>query len=281
LTLLGSHFSPGDEDWDTGSLFPKSGSYHDIYVRIHQHLSISPNLKILRLVNNHVIGADLFANMPRFPSLVEFQLTFSAETADGRWFFVNDGRYYNPEREQELEYVTLPEEATGEWVVRPIVTFEDSDDEDGPLEERDDKFNLYRTLPNPEIMPGFLSDAAGFVQTSPMLRMFLLGTRYRKHFWNEDDMKRLFEVWFLRSGTTRCNSSRFNWARIPAEEAILDWNRLYWRVGDRWRPDEAVLQSWRNATGPNTKVLFLDENRWDDRDPRAIYRGDLEDELCR
>jgi hypothetical protein len=233
------------------------------------------------LVHCHVIGVDLFANMPEFPSLVEFELEFSAETAEGQWFFVNDGRFYESEREQELEFVVLPEEATGEYTVRPIITFEDSDDEDGPLEERNDKVNRYRTLPNPEIIPKFLSEAAEFVQAHPMLRMFLLGTKYQKNFWNEDDMDRFFEVWFLRSGTTRCSSGRFNWARVPAEEKILNWNRLYWRVGDRWRPDEAVLQSWRNATGPDTKVLFLDENRWDDRDPRSIYRGDLEKELCR
>jgi hypothetical protein len=280
LTIWGYDSSPLDEDWDTGSLFPKSGSYHDVYVRIYQHLSISPNLKILRLVQGHVIGADLFANMPKFPSLVEFELVFSAVSADGRWFFVNDERYYNPEREQELEYVLLPEDATGEWVVCPIVTFEDSDDEDGPLEERDDKSNLYRTLPNPEIIPGFLSDAAAFVRDSPKLQKFLLGSREDTKGWQEDDMNRVLEIWFLRSGVSRPGPDNQNWARIPAEEKILDSKRLYWRVGDRWRPDDAVMQAWNTATGPGTKVYFLDENRWRNCSYWPVYDGDLVEEFA-
>jgi hypothetical protein len=224
--------------------------------------------------------------MPSFPSLVEFQLQFSADMADGRWFFVKDRQVYeDSDSEEEPEYWLDPETDISEWIVRPIITFEDSDDEDGPCEQRDDKFNRYRTLPNPEIIPEFLSDAASFVQACPNLTKFILGTRRAVHetrsfCWNHKDMDRIFEIWFLRKGTTRSDPKSFPWPKIPAEENILDWNRLYWRVGDKWRPDDTVMQAWKNATGPETRTFFLDEKKWEDLYSFPVYLGDLEEELA-
>ena len=248
---------------------------------MYQHLSTSPTLKKLHLIGPHVIGADLFAKMPCFPVLAEFHLEFAADMADGRWFFVKDLLSYGDlEEEEELEYWFDPETGIEEWVVRPIITLEDSDDEDGSFEQRHDKFNRYRTLPNPEVIPEFLSDAARFVQTSSRLQKFCLGVDKPDYtIWNEPSMNRVLEVCFLRRGTTKSDPRYPPWIQIPAEQKILDWDRLYWRVGDKWRPDNTVMQAWKNATGPGTKVLFLDEKHWTGQKPHAVYQGDLEKEL--
>ncbi|KAF3003087.1 hypothetical protein E8E13_007904 [Curvularia kusanoi] len=39
----------------------------------------------------------------------------------------------------------------------------DDEDEDGPLLEKDDNPNCFRTMPNPELVPGLLRDAARVV----------------------------------------------------------------------------------------------------------------------
>jgi hypothetical protein len=60
-----------------------------------KHLASFPNLAVLQLLGGLVICPEFFravldqAGTP-YPSLVEFELQFAPETADGRWYFQRD-----------------------------------------------------------------------------------------------------------------------------------------------------------------------------------------------
>lgn len=236
-------------------------------------------LKVIHLRGPLVIGVDLFSNMPTFPVLAEFQLDFAPETADGRWFFVKDEQLFKKiaEEESEEEEETDEHEADSESIVQA----DDSEDEDGPVTQRWDRSNYYRTLPNPETLPLVLSDAACFVQGSSKLRRFILRCMDGgKIFFKPSNLgtERPFELWYLQQGTPRTEKG---WPQIPADNKYMKWNRLYWRVGQRWKPDDEVVQAWCKATGPDTKVFFLKEECWNPPPSQSFptYIGDLEDEL--
>jgi hypothetical protein len=101
--------------------------------------------------------------MPTFPVLADFQLDFAPETADGRWFFIKDEQLFKriAEEEEADEHA-----ANSESEPFAIVQADDSEDQDGPVTQRWDRSNYYRTLPNPETLSLVLSDAACFVEGS-------------------------------------------------------------------------------------------------------------------
>ncbi|KAF2627001.1 hypothetical protein BU25DRAFT_411108 [Macroventuria anomochaeta] len=140
------------------------------------------------------------------------------------------------------------------------VEFYDSDDEDGPLIEREDGCNQFRTMPNPEIFLDFMIDAARPVEVSTRLRKFILrhGHSYRddKISWNPTELLpygRHFELCYLRFGV-RCNHGN---KEVPVDEPFVMRDRIYWRVGDRWRPDARAVDAWRSAVGSEVKCCFL------------------------
>jgi hypothetical protein len=196
LELYIHHNSLQDEDREPDILIPVEGSQHDAYFQTLRHLATFPMLKVLHLCGRLVIGVDLFSNMPAFPTLVDFQLDFAPETADGRWFFVKDEQIFKKIAEEESNEEADEDESDSESESSSIIQADDSEDEDGPVTQRWDRSNHYRTLPNPETLPLVLSDAARFVEGSPKLRRFILccmdGGRI---FWKHRDagMERPFD----------------------------------------------------------------------------------------
>jgi hypothetical protein len=265
-------------------LFPESGPQHDAYSRALRHLSTF-TLKNIHLLGPLVIGVEFFANMPAFPALVDFQLDFAAETADGRWFFIRDAELRKRIVEEDGEETDegADEEADAD---SSSETSSIADSDDGPSSEEstpEERINLYRTFPNPSTLHPFLVSAAHFVATSPRLRKFILNQRESsvsdrtRMLWNHEYMSRRFEIWFLRAGMPRTEQG---WPQIPADAKYIACDRLYWRAGGSWRPDEEVDRAWREV-GDGTKVFFLKEEGWDPRGGYfPVYLGDLEDELA-
>ncbi|KAF2635479.1 hypothetical protein P280DRAFT_511132 [Massarina eburnea CBS 473.64] len=267
LDLFMYHRSPSDEDERPIDLIPREGIQFDAFVRIFHHMDKFSSVKVIHLRGPITIGVDIFSHLPNLPALSDFHLSFTACTADGRWFFTRDDSLF------------------------PVKDIESDDEDDVSihnysiyLSEEEDTRNYFRTLPNPETIPPFLLAASQFVGKSPKLCKFILcycefeGGGWTPK-WNEEGMERYFELWFVRQGTPRTVAG---WPKVIADEKYMKWNRLYWRVGKHWRPDDEVVGAWNKATGNDTKVFFLNEECWDPMRPGFLeYLGDLEDELVK
>lgn len=267
----------------------------DPYNRILHDLSTWPSITSLYLVGPLVISPYIFTNLPTFPFLAEFQLEFATETADGRWFFVKDDvlsqkiaaeRRARGEDSEEEEYVEPHSGLTDS-------DLDDDDDDDDEEEEEDEEgpwyqsphcSNHYRTLPNHATVTPLLLGAAHFVQTqnantNHKLRRFLL-RHQNMHggglmFWNHEGMARHLEVWFLKSGTPRCDKGT---VKIAQERDFLNEDRLFWRTA-AWRPEGEVRKAWRGAIGEGAREFWLSEDGWDPKTrTRPVYVGDLKEE---
>jgi hypothetical protein len=72
------------------------------------------------------------------------------------------------------------------------------------------------------------------------------------------NMKRTFLIILLRPGEL-CSDLQL---KLPFdEEKYKEQDRMWWRVGDGWRPDKDVLQAWKEAVGKDGAVGFLGENK--------------------
>ena len=255
-----------------------------------RHLATLPHLKVLHLTGPHVIHAQLFHKVPSIPTLVDFQLDFSAQTEDARWFFDPDEELVA--RIKDLQDKTSEDDYDSDSERADIVELYDSDDEDGPLFERDDGFNQFRTMPNKETIPDLLIGAARFVEASTRLRKFVLRHRHNSRddniSWTPSELlpyDRHFELWYLRSGAQCDNGSH----TVPVDESFVVRDRVYWRVGDRWRPDKDIIDAWRKTVGADVKYCFLkdfydyDGNnqswRWSSKLDRWQYDGVVEWEV--
>lgn len=220
-----------------------------------RHLTTLPQLTTLHLTGSHVINANFFQDLPPFPLLVDFQLDFAGVTADGRWFFVEDdalmSRIRELEEQRSLHYVDSDFEPVDFW---------DTDDEDGPIWQSRDWSNRFRTMPDPETISEFVVGATLMVSSCIHLQKFILRHRYAS--WTEDitwahrelrPYGRNFEIWYLRSGA-RCEHAD---KRVSEDEAYVNLDRMYWRVGERWRPDADIVNAWRSAVGSDVKYCFL------------------------
>ncbi|KAF2027526.1 hypothetical protein EK21DRAFT_91441 [Setomelanomma holmii] len=198
-----------------------------------------------------------------FPSLVEFELQFAAETADGRWFYERDDVAIERSR-NNTEYKEFWEE----W--------NDGNDEDdtesaseGSLDSEDyvkvfedEPFRTdvvyeerFRSRPSSATLLPFLRDASEAVKRVQNLRKFVskLDFLHAKY----DDLSyfpivsRVFELWLLKAGLHRCNPLDHPQPDIPGDAAYINRYRLYWRV-DRWMPwgelQYTVAQPMRTAT---------------------------------
>ena len=303
-----THTSLKDENKTPDYLFPESGPQYDAYSRALRHLATF-KLNRMHLLGPLVISVDFFANMPTFPALVDFQLDFAPETADGRWFFIRDaelrkriveedGEETDEEDGEEIdeEDGTGADEEDGVQADDEHEAEADSSSETSSMIDSDEDFtsrvstpeqriNRYRTFPNPSTLDPFLLSAAHFVATSPQLCKFILNQRessvsdMTSMLWKHEYMSRRFEIWFLRAGTPRTEQG---WPKVLADAKYMACDRVYWRVGGRmsgrWRPDEEVDRAWRRV-GDGTKVFFLKEEGWDPRGGYfPVYLGDLEDE---
>lgn len=233
--------------------------YIDPARRIVRHLTTLPQLVHLYLTGSHVVSANYFQDLPSFPLLEEFQLDFATYTTDGKWFFVEDDALMAiarvREEGQSVHYIDSDLESDSE-----PVEFWDTDDEDGPIWQRGDFSNHFRTMPDPETVPELLLGAARMVSSCTRLRKFILRHRRSAHrnliTWNYDELTpygRNLEIWYVRSGT-RCNYGN---RHVPADQAFVNLDRMYWRVGDRWRPDASIVGAWQAAVGLDVNYCFL------------------------
>ena len=80
------------------------------------------------------------------------------------------------DEEEQYQYYEDSEEK--EWETRPIVNLNVSEDEDGPLVERDDRQNKFRTTPNETTLTKLMIDISKFLEASSSLRKFILRHRH-------------------------------------------------------------------------------------------------------
>jgi hypothetical protein len=245
----------------------------DSLFKIVRHLATVPQLTTLHLTGCHVISEGFFRDLPSFPVLSDFQLNFSASSADGHWFFVPDkdliakireqdeqqSLHYDPYDEQQSLYNDPYASDSDSDSLGPVELWDD-EDEDGPLLQRGDIYNHFRTMPNPEYIPTLLIDAAKMVASNPTLRKFILRHRHSSQFdeisWADPELipyGRHLEVWYLKAGTHCDHQSR----RIPADEPFVHIDRMYWRVGERWRPDVNIIKAWQTAVGSDVNYCYL------------------------
>jgi hypothetical protein len=115
------------------------------------------------------VNVEFFKTLPLFPKLLDFHLDITASTIDGKWLFVLDEGLRAKIKgfgEEGSNYDSGSNRADA-------IELWDSDDEDGPLIDRMDWLNHFRTMPNPKTVPSFLINAINWVQTSPRSRKFI------------------------------------------------------------------------------------------------------------
>jgi hypothetical protein len=246
-----------------------------------QRLSTLPQLTTLHLTGSQFVGVNFFSSLPHFPKLLDFQLDVAASTIDGKWFFVSDEGLTAKIKGFGEEESTYDSDSDSDRA--DSVELYDSDDEDGPLIQRMDWFRHFRTMPNPETIPEFLINAANWVRTSPRLRKFILRHRHSSQgnriFWDHEELEaygRNLEVWYLRSGA-RCDHD-IN--IVPADEPFISRDRMYWRVGDRWRPNSGIVEAWRRAVGPDVKYCFLKDMYSQDRGRSMTWQYNYDLQRC-
>jgi hypothetical protein len=69
-------------------------------------------------------------------------------------------------------------------------------------------------------------------------------------------LKRAFLLVLLRPGELCSNP---NLKLAFDEERYNDKHRMWWRVGDRWRPSKSILNAWKECVGEMGTVGFLAE----------------------
>jgi hypothetical protein len=276
------YYECNDEARDPTRLIPQDSYEDEPTIKLMQHLSTLPQLTILHLTGSYIVSVSFFVSLPLFPTLSEFQLDFAASTNDAKWFFIPDkGLMAKIKSSDEDEEESIHEYDSDSDRADPVELY-DSDDEDGPLIQRSDWSSHFRTMPNPETIPDFLTNAAEWVRTSPRLRKFILRHRHdpqRNYIcWDYEELipyGRHLEVWYLRSGASCDHDINI----VPADAPFTSQDRMYWRVGDRWRPDTRMVEAWRRAVGPDVKHCFLkDIYTCDGRSMTWQYTEDLQNE---
>jgi hypothetical protein len=292
LQLFVAHEECRDDERQPTNLI-RGNEADDSYIRIARHLATLPQLRVLHLRGPLVISANFFRHISVFPTLVEFELDFSAATADGRWFFEKDEELVkslvdsDDEEEEEEEHQYFEDSDEEEWETRPIVDLSVSGDEDGPLVQRDDRTNHFRTKPNETIITDLMVDVANFLEASSTMQKFILRHRHSAEESNTITWKpwkleqygrtRNFQFWYLRSGAHRNHNDKFNQCRIPADEPFVMRDRIYWRVGERWRPNAKIVDALGRTLGKDVKFCFLSNDFWDERHWwGSQYNGDVE-----
>ena len=52
---------------------------------------------------------------------------------------------------------------------------------------------------------------------------------------------------------------------------------MYRRVGERWRPDESIVEAWRRTVGPDVKYCFL-QDIYDEEERTVTWDSTVEDD---
>lgn len=277
------------------------GPIQDPYIRILHHLTTLPSLTVLRLTGPLVISPNIFSNLPAFPSLLDFQLDFATETADGDWFFLRDEEFYQEIAEQSSgsEEIHSNSYYNRDSDNDSIYSTDSTDssprvrkahDPEGPWFQDIHTSNPILTVPSPTVIPPLFLSAARFILSSPTLRTFLLrhkngpGEEYPVY-WPWTDMDRHLEVWFVRRGRPRGHfgfPDRIGRVKVEADRRFVGANRVYWRTRGAntkmWRPEGEVMEAWREVCGNGGSMFWLDEEKFEKNHFWPEYRGDLVDE---
>lgn len=258
FTLMADSRDHLDETQHPTDLTPRMTDEYDAFNKLVRCLAILPQLTTLHLTGSHVITATFFQDLPPFPVLADFQLDFASSTADGKWLFVEDrglmDKIQELEEQQSVHYYDSDSNQS-----EPVELW-NSDDEDGPLLLRQDWMKAYRTMPDPELIPVLLKDAARMVASCKHLRKFIIRHRHNANreriTWDHTEIiayGRNLEVWYVRSGTSCDHANKV----IPADRSFVDIDRMYWRVGERWRPDASIVDAWQSAVGSEVLYCYL------------------------
>ncbi|KAF2874712.1 hypothetical protein BDV95DRAFT_563457 [Massariosphaeria phaeospora] len=235
----------------------KVATLHDPLRTALWHLALLPQLAVLHLTGPVPVTPEFFsttnleAGINIFPALQELFVEISAETADGRWYFIRDEELYEIERS----------DPDGELV-------SDSDDDQrsadstsgtavygtGPERIGWEYINRFRCLPNPETVTPLLTHAASAAMRMKRMRKMTLhltggkGWLYPTTAWYAN---RRFELQYVKQGTARDIGNR---DELKAEQEHRDC--IYWRVG-KWRPAKDVQHAWDEVIGSSGKMIFL------------------------
>lgn len=239
-----------------------------------------PKLAKLRLHGGFVTcpeffrGIVEFAGEQPFPALVEFEIQFAPETADGKWFFERDVAALEASRSNP-EYAYFWEDEVEEDGYQSS----DSSDPENDVPTFDEEVlstgsttrDRFRSLPSEATLLPFLLEAAAAVSRISNLRKFVLKHGHLYESYSDLNyfpiVSRVFELWYLAAGMPRTPSDYDRhlpyaiYPKVPVDNMYMSQNRLYWRV-NHWKPWEEVLDAWSAIAGPGAKVVFLDEDKW-------------------
>jgi hypothetical protein len=252
---------------------------------ILNHVASFQNLTKLQLRGGLVVCPEFFRGITShsgspFPSLVEFELEFAAETADGGWYHERDDEALNQSREDpDYEDWWEDHDDSRREVRRGSTGSLNSQDyvrvfEDGPSRTKVVLQEQFRSLPVRDTFSRFLVNASEAVVRMCNLRKFILKLgRFGEHknLTYSPIITRVFELWYLKAGMPRspkdiCDERD---PEVPRDLAYVSRNRLYWRVNG-WNPWEEVQNAWGNVAGPDAKIVFLEESKWE-YDPCKSY----------
>lgn len=266
-----------------------------------------PNLEILQLHGCFVICPEFFRTITEhpdvpFPALNQFELQFSPETADGRWFFERDNealkhyrRAQEPDDDDEEEVEEEEEEEESS---------DDEDGEDGEDEESEDenevgegedgqyesastydstdespifgdharrigvaKKHRFRSLPAESTFLPFLINAAEAIPRLPNLQRLII--KLGHYFSTETDLdyfpaiSRVFELSYLKAGMPQWGT-----VQLQGLGPYLPGDRDYvfqnrlYWRVDRWKPWDDVQSAWEKVVGHDAKIAFLKESEW-------------------
>jgi hypothetical protein len=276
-----------------------NNSHQESCARMLKHLASLPSLTVFRLRGGLVICPEFFQSIANYsstpyPSLVEFELHFAPETADGRWFYQRDDDVIERSR-RDPEYEEFwDEKAEYEDMEERRASFSSLDSyqhvrvfEKGPFRTGVVFHDCFRSMPDKTVFLPFLIEASKAASRIPKLRSFLLRMGNMWHeahglSYPDDLISRMFELCFLKAGTPRTprmlsTSPHDHERRIPGDVVHLHQNRLYWRT-DGWTPWDEVQAAWAATTGPDAKTVFLEEKNWVEQNcnPRVyVYEGEL------
>ncbi|KAH8711917.1 hypothetical protein GQ44DRAFT_830254 [Phaeosphaeriaceae sp. PMI808] len=259
--------------------FVENGKWgQESWFRMLSHFASLPNLTILQLKGGLVVCPEFFRGVIGhpgipFPSLVELEVQFSPETADGRWFYERDDEAIERSRSDPKYEEFWEEDDDDSDYARSLDSFGNhSDDyvrvfEDGPLRTKIVSHDRFRSVPNTATLLPFLMDASKIALRVPNLQKFILKLGSNSAKYNELDyypiVSRVFELWYVKAGTYRTPHEPvfFSDYIIPADAAYLNQNRLYWRVNGTklW---EEVQAAWCAIIGPEAKIVFLEEDHF-------------------
>ena len=284
IRISSSSLFIGNEHIPVHKLVDEGNYSHEPWFRMVSHFASFSNLMTLQLHGGLVVCPEFFRAIIDYPgtpfsSLVEFELQFGPQTADGRWYFLKDeDAIERTRRNSEWDEFWREQAMADRHRVRKLrrnPPSEDSDHnqriyEDGPFRTSVMPYDTFRSRPNPDTFSMFLLDAAAAVERFPSLKKFILKLGHScagpTQLRDSPVVSRVFELWYLRAGMPRSPRRdpldfSFSNPYVPGDAAYVNQDRLYWRINNAeiW---EEIQAAWTAIAGPDAKIVYMDEDRW-------------------